>query len=281
MLRQVEEILKQTPEVQTYSRRTGTGLGGGLSEANEGDFFVRLKPPPRRSIDEVMADVQGQIDQNVPGVSAEMAQLMEDMIGDMTAVPQPIEIKLYSDDPRQLGALALKTAEAIRKVPGVTGVRNGIKPAGDALVVHVDRVKAALEGVDPNRVTRMLNNIVTGQVTTQMQEGPKMVGVRVWVPGDLRQAAADLPRCCCAPRTGTSFRSRALPVSASKPASRKSRARTSSAWWLSPRASTAGTWAPPWPTCKKSSLRRTFYPLAPTSNWAACTSSSRSPFAAW
>lgn len=194
MLRQVEDILKETPEVQTYSRRTGTGLGGGLVEANEGDFFVRLKPPPRRPIFEVMAEVQAKIDERVPGVSAEMAQLMEDMIGDMTAVPQPIEIKLYSDDPRQLSALALKTAEAIRKVPGVTGVRNGIKPAGDTLVVQVDRVKAALEGMDPNGVTHMLNNIVAGQVTTQMQEGPKMVGVRVWVSGDLRKTAADLPR---------------------------------------------------------------------------------------
>lgn len=138
--------------------------------------------------------MQAKIDERVPGVSAEMAQLMEDMIGDMTAVPQPIEIKLYSDDPRQLSALALKTAEAIRKVPGVTGVRNGIKPAGDTLVVQVDRVKAALEGMDPNGVTHMLNNIVAGQVTTQMQEGPKMVGVRVWVSGDLRKTAADLPR---------------------------------------------------------------------------------------
>ncbi|HOV18886.1 efflux RND transporter permease subunit [Ottowia sp.] len=205
MLRQIEDILKHTPEVQTYSRRTGTGLGGGLSEANEGDFFVRLKPPPRRPIDEVMADVQSQIDQNVPGVAAEMAQLMEDMIGDMTAVPQPIEIKLYSDDPRQLSALALKTAEAIRKVPGVTGVRNGIKPAGDALVVQVDRVKAALEGMDPNGVTHMLNNIVAGQVTTQMQEGPKMVGVRVWVSGDLRKTAVDLPRMLLRAPDGHAF----------------------------------------------------------------------------
>ncbi len=194
LLRQVESILEQTPEVQTYSRRTGTGLGGGLTEANEGDFFVRLKPPPRRPIDEVMAEVQAKIDARVPGVSAEMAQLMEDMIGDMTAVPQPIEIKLYSDDPRQLSALALKTAQAIRNIPGVTGVRSGIKPAGDALVVHVDRVKASFEGVDPNGVTRMLGGMVAGQVTTQIQEGPKMVGVRVWVPSDLRRLVSDVPK---------------------------------------------------------------------------------------
>ena len=50
LLRQVEAILRATPEVQTYSRRTGLQLGGGLTEANTGDFFVRLKPFPRRDI---------------------------------------------------------------------------------------------------------------------------------------------------------------------------------------------------------------------------------------
>src|SRR5690349_4598957 len=97
LLRQVEAILRATPEVQTYSRRTGLQLGGGLTEANTGDFFVRLKSFPRRDIETVMDEVRKKIEQGVPGLQIELAQLMEDLIGDLTAVPQPIEIKLYSD----------------------------------------------------------------------------------------------------------------------------------------------------------------------------------------
>src|SRR6202022_3337033 len=54
LLRQVESALQETPEVQTYSRRTGLQLGGGITEANIGDFFIRLKPLPRRGIEEGM-----------------------------------------------------------------------------------------------------------------------------------------------------------------------------------------------------------------------------------
>src|SRR5213079_2154436 len=61
LLRQVESVLQKTPEVETYSRRTGLQLGGGVTEANTGDFFVRLKPFPRRGIDEVMNDVRDEI----------------------------------------------------------------------------------------------------------------------------------------------------------------------------------------------------------------------------
>jgi HAMP domain-containing protein len=79
LLRQVEKILQQNPAVQTYSRRTGTQLGGGLTEANEGDFFVRLKPLPRPPIDSVMDDIRRQIESKVPGLDTEMALLMEDL----------------------------------------------------------------------------------------------------------------------------------------------------------------------------------------------------------
>ena len=59
LLRQVEGILSATPEVQSYSRRTGLQLGGGLTEANSGDLFVRLKPLPRRPLEEVMTRCAG------------------------------------------------------------------------------------------------------------------------------------------------------------------------------------------------------------------------------
>ncbi|MEY2497720.1 MAG: hypothetical protein QOD12_1276, partial [Verrucomicrobiota bacterium] len=187
LLRQIEAVLQETPEVETYSRRTGLQLGGGLSEANIGDFFVRLKPFPRRHIEEVMDDVRTQVEQHIPGLEIEILQLMEDLIGDLTSVPQPIEVKLYNDDEKTLNAIAPRVAEAIRKVHGIVEVKSGIVPAGDALNIEVDRVKAGLEGMDPDAITKSLNDYLSGNVTTKIQRGPKLVGVRVWIPRPARE----------------------------------------------------------------------------------------------
>ncbi len=186
LLRQVGTILRSTPAVDTYSRRTGLALGGGITEANEGDFFVRLKPFPRPPIWTVMNDVRRQIDRRIPGLKIEMAQLMEDLIGDLTAVPQPIEIKIFSDNSTLLQKLSPQVAAAISKIPGVVDVKDGIVFAGDALDIKVDRVRASLEGVDPESVTKILQDVMSGKVTTQILRGPKMVGVRVWVPDSMR-----------------------------------------------------------------------------------------------
>src|SRR5947199_494742 len=192
LLRQVESILQETPEVQTYSRRTGLQLGGGITEANIGDFFVRLKPFPRRGIEKVMNDVRDEIEKRVPGLQVELLQLMEDLIGDLTSVPQPIEIKLYSDDERLLRTLPPHVAARISKVRGVVEVKNGIVPAGDALNIQVDRVKAGLEGMDPEAVTKALSDFLTGNVTTHVQQGPKLIRVRVWIPRDARDTMRNI-----------------------------------------------------------------------------------------
>jgi CzcA family heavy metal efflux pump len=194
LLRQVEKILQKTPEVETYSRRTGLQLGGGVTEANQGDFFVRLKPFPRPPIDKVMDNFRTQAEKNVPGLQIEMAQLMEDLIGDLTAVPQPIEIKIYSDNGTLLGKLGPEVADVISKIPGVVDVKNGIVLAGDALTITVDRDKAALEGVDPESVTKMVEGKLSGLVTTRIEKEPKIIGVRVWVPKDMRANERDLKR---------------------------------------------------------------------------------------
>ncbi len=187
LLRQVETIIRANPNVDTYSRRTGLQLGGGLTEANQGDFFVRLKNGSRPSTEEVMTQVRTDVEQKVPGLDIELSQLMEDLIGDLMAVPQPIEIQLYSDDPVQLHAAASKVAAAISKITGVVGVRNGINPAGDALTVQVDPARAALEGLDPTSVTDQVTAAIDGTVAAQLPAGGKVVGVRVRLPENAHQ----------------------------------------------------------------------------------------------
>jgi CzcA family heavy metal efflux pump len=192
LLRQVEQIVRATPDVATYSRRTGSGLGGGLSEANEGDFFIRLKSGARRPADEVMDDIRTRVEHNVPGLKIEMAQLMEDLIGDLTAVPQPVEVKIFNDNPALLASAAQGVAERIGKIAGVVDVKNGINPAGDALDIEVDSIKAAMEGMDADAITKSVETMVSGNVATRVARGVKMVGVRVWVPKTLRNTDTDL-----------------------------------------------------------------------------------------
>lgn len=192
LVRQVEKIISADPNVVTYSRRTGAGLGGGLQEANRGDFFVRLKDGKRDPADAVMEALRSRIEKDVPGIDVEFAQLMEDLIGDLTAVPQPIQIKIYSDDPLVLDGTAHKVAAAIGKVSGVVDVRDGINPAGDALEVRVRADAAAAEGMDPAAVSQAVSDMLAGNVATQFQRGPKMVGVRVRVDGAARMTDTEL-----------------------------------------------------------------------------------------
>ena len=192
MLKQVEDIIRATPEVETYSRRTGTQLGGGLTEANTGDIFIRLRGDRDRGIEDVMSDIQHQVEDKVPGLQIETAQLMEDLIGDLTAVPQPIEVKLYGDDGAALRKIAPKIADVIGKVEGVTEIKNGVVPAGDGLAIDVDPVRAGLEGLAPDSVADQLNTALAGNVATQVQKQDRVVGVRVWAPGEARQSIDSL-----------------------------------------------------------------------------------------
>nr|WP_255682949.1 efflux RND transporter permease subunit [Dyella sp. 2HG41-7] len=182
LLNQVEAIIRANPYVDTYSRRTGLQLGDALTEANTGDIFVRLKNGSRPSTEEVMNDIRKEAEEKVPGLDVEVSQLMEDMIGDLVAVPQPIEIQLYSDNADELNDTAQRVADALGKVNGVNGVLNGINPAGDALTMTVDPAKAALQGLDPAAVRDQVDAAIEGTVAAQLPANGKMVGIRVRLP---------------------------------------------------------------------------------------------------
>ena len=192
LLLQVEKIITSTPEVASYSRRTGVQLGGGLSEPDEGDFFVRLKTGSRRDIEAVMSEVRAKIDAQVPGLQVETAQLMEDLIGDLTAVPQPIEVKLFGDNRAELSRAAQQVATALGTVKGVVEVNDGLRVAGDAIGVQVDRGAAQQLGLDPSAIAAQLQNLISGTVATQVRRGEQLIAVRVRAPETLRRTQQEL-----------------------------------------------------------------------------------------
>ncbi|MBV8681317.1 MAG: efflux RND transporter permease subunit, partial [Caulobacteraceae bacterium] len=182
LMRQVEAIIQATPDVATYSRRTGTQLGGGLTEPNTGDFFILLKSHGRRPIEEVMNEIAGKVQSTIPGLQIETAQLMEDLIGDLTAVPEPIEVKLFSADAAQLKATGPKVQDAIQKIKGITETKSGVVIAGDGLNIDVDPVRAELEGIDAGEASKQISDQLSGNVATQVQSGVNLVNLRVWTP---------------------------------------------------------------------------------------------------
>ncbi len=62
MLREVEKIVTATPEVQAYSRRTGTQMGFFITEPNNGDYLIQLKKQREKTTDEVIADIRHKIE---------------------------------------------------------------------------------------------------------------------------------------------------------------------------------------------------------------------------
>jgi multidrug efflux pump subunit AcrB len=162
----VEQMLHELPEVESTSRRTGLQLGlAAVTEANTGDILVKLKAKRDRDIDEIMADMRAQIKKEEPALDVDFIQVLQDMIGDLTSAPQPIEIKLFSEDPKLLEEWAPKVGEAIGKIDGVVDLLNGIDNtiSGPAVTFQVDPSVAARAGFTAEEIALDASAILEGE----------------------------------------------------------------------------------------------------------------------
>ncbi|HWS72285.1 MAG TPA: efflux RND transporter permease subunit, partial [Thermoanaerobaculia bacterium] len=84
LLKHVEQMLKATPDVESYSRRTGLQLGLAITEPNTGDFLVKLKQGKRRPTDQVTAELRQKIEASEPALRVDFVGILSDLIGDLT-----------------------------------------------------------------------------------------------------------------------------------------------------------------------------------------------------
>jgi CzcA family heavy metal efflux pump len=186
----VERILSATPEIESTSRRTGLQLGlAAVTEANRGDFSIKLKRDRERPIEEIISDVRAKVTAKYPQLDVEFIQVLQDMIGDLTNSPEPMEIKLFSQDQALLKQWGPKIAEKVKKIKGVVDVKDGIEDtiSGPAIVMHVDQVVAARSGFSPQEIELDASAILQGEpATTPVVVNDRAYTIRVRFPENTR-----------------------------------------------------------------------------------------------
>jgi CzcA family heavy metal efflux pump len=187
MLRRVEEVIKTTPEVASFSRRTGSELGLFATEQNTGDIVVRLKPRRDRSrtAEEVISVLREHFDREMPGMTIEFVQLLQDMLGDLEGNPEPVEVKLFGDDVPTLMALSEQVQEKIGKITGLVDMVGPIR-SNPEMDVRIDPTRAAKAGLTVEQVSAQLAGGLLGEVATEFRSGDRLIGVRVRFPDRFR-----------------------------------------------------------------------------------------------
>ena len=206
----IEQILRAIPEVENTSRRTGLQLGlASVTEANRGDISVKLRRKRSRSGDEVVSEVREKVRARHPTLDVEFVQLLQDMIGDLTSAPEPIAIKLFAEDPQLLKTWAPRVGDAIKKIPGVVDVLDGIENtiSGPATMFTVDPSVAARAGFTAQEIELDASAIMQGEpAPAPVVVNDRAYTIRVRFPEATRSsldAIRNTPLVSATGRTGT------------------------------------------------------------------------------
>jgi len=200
ILREVEKIFPSIPEIASYSRRTGTQMGFFITEPNYGDYLIQLKKDRKLTTNEIIDIIRKKVESTQPALKIDFGQVIGDMLGDLMASTQPIEIKIYGDNPKVLQDLARQTADIVTKVKGTADVFNGITIAGPSVTIEPDSRKLAQFGISPGDLQNQMQVQLEGTVIGQIYEKEQLTGVRMLFPDavntpleKLKQASVFLP----------------------------------------------------------------------------------------
>ncbi len=192
VLNHIEQFIHDTPEIESYSRRTGARLKLAIAEPNTGDFLVKLMKKRKRSLEEVTSELRAKIVTAEPVIEVEFPHILEDLIGDMTDSPQPIEIKIFHDDAATYKAVAKEVEEWLPKVKGVVDVVDQTLVIGPSVNFRVNPEKAQRAGFAVTDVAEIESAILDGEVASNMIVGQKLIGIRVRYPTKYRATVDNL-----------------------------------------------------------------------------------------
>jgi CzcA family heavy metal efflux pump len=188
ILREVEKIIVKIPEVSTYSRRTGAQMGFFITEPNDGDYLIALKDSRKRSTIEVIDDIRKKIEATQPALEIDFGQVIGDMLGDLMASVQPIEIKIFGNDQKALNELAKQVAGEVEKIEGIEDVFDGIIIAGPSVEIVPDQQKLSQYKISPASFQFQVQTLLEGNIIGSIPEKEQMTAIRMIYPNSTKNS---------------------------------------------------------------------------------------------
>jgi len=192
ILREAEKIIVSVPEVEAYSRRTGTEMGFFITEPNSGDYLIQLKKNRDKTTNDVIEELRQKIESTQPALRIDFGQVIGDMLGDLMASIQPVEIKIFGNDQKKLQELSRQTSEIIADIPGIADPFDGIVIAGPSITVQPNYSKLAQYGITPANLQYQLQTSLEGNVVGNLFEKEQYSVIRLVYPGSRKLSMSDI-----------------------------------------------------------------------------------------
>lgn len=202
VLRHIEQFIRATPEVESYSRRTGARLALAIAEPNTGDFLIKLKTDRKRDEEEVIADLRARIRKAEPVIDLDFPHILEDLIGDLVSSPEPVEIKVFHPDTATFKSVTAAIADWLPKVKGIVDVNNRTVVVGPSVNFRVNLAKAERAGFGVNNIADMEAAILDGDLASNMIRDNRLIGIRVRYPQQYRQSVEQMKSMLMTSPTG-------------------------------------------------------------------------------
>ena len=194
ILKEVEKIIVKVPEVEAYSRRTGTEMGFFITEPNRGDYLIQLKKKRNRTTEEVISELRQKIEASQPALRIDFGQVIGDMLGDLMTSVQPIEVKIFGDNQQKLQELSTQISNVVSKVEGTADVFDGIVIAGPSISIKPNFSRLAQFGITPANLQYQLQTSLEGNVVGNLLEKEQLTNIRLLYPGSRKLSVADISR---------------------------------------------------------------------------------------
>lgn len=182
MLKEVEKIIVKIPDVETYSRRTGTQMGFFITEPNNGDYLIQLKKQRNRTTEEVISEIRSKIASTQPSLEIDFGQVIGDMLGDLMSSTQPIEIKIFGDNHTKLITLSKAVAAKVSEVKGAADVFDGVVIAGPSINIKPIYSQLAQYGITVADFQYQLQMALEGNPSGSVLEKEQLSTIRLVYP---------------------------------------------------------------------------------------------------